>query len=137
MVSFKYEVSLLIFVLMTFIWVIVRYWHFLLSLCWGLSGSVSLMKLSTQTLGTYKLTVVISSWFIVSFVSMVWSFLYPLANLKSTLTDVSIATRAWFRGYILEKSFFIFSTQANVYFCWWDAFLISTLSSDLALNSDH
>jgi hypothetical protein len=48
-------------------------------------------------LGTYKITAVISSWYITSSISMKGSSLSPFTNLdmKFTFSDISIATPAW------------------------------------------
>jgi hypothetical protein len=57
----------------------------------GLSVLLSpVVKLGALMLGTYKLTIVISSWCIVPFISIKWPSLYLLTNLslKSTLFKV-------------------------------------------------
>jgi hypothetical protein len=63
-------------------------------------NSVCLMKLGKPTWGAYKLTIVISSWCIVHFISMKWPSLSLFINLclKSTLSDISIATPTCFQG---------------------------------------
>jgi hypothetical protein len=59
-----------------------------------------LMKLSTLTLGAYRLIIVISFWCIVPFISMNWPSLPHWTNvsLKSTLSEISIVTPAYFQG---------------------------------------
>jgi hypothetical protein len=58
------------------------------------------MKLGALTLGAYRLIIVISFWFISPFISMECSSLSHLINvgLKSTLSEVGIATPACFQG---------------------------------------
>jgi hypothetical protein len=62
--------------------------------------SVCLMKLGALTLGAYRLITVISFWCIFPFISMECPFLSHLINvgLKSTLSEISIATPACFGG---------------------------------------
>jgi hypothetical protein len=64
------------------------------------SFRVCLMKLGALTLGIYKLIIVISFWCIFPFISMGCPSLSHLinVNLKSTLSEVSIATPAYFQG---------------------------------------
>jgi hypothetical protein len=64
------------------------------------SFRVCLMKLGTLALGAYRLTIVISFWSISPFISMECPSLSHLINtgLKSTLSKISIATPACFRG---------------------------------------
>jgi hypothetical protein len=69
------------------------------SICNFKSFSVCLMKLGALTLGAYRLIIVISFSCISPFISMV----YPLSclinvSLKSTWSDISIATPASFQG---------------------------------------
>jgi hypothetical protein len=66
------------------------------SICVFKSSSVCLMKLGIPILGTCKLK--ISSWCIAPFISMKCPSLFLLNNLglKSTLSDISIATPAYF-----------------------------------------
>jgi hypothetical protein len=61
---------------------------------------VCLMKLGALTLGAYRLTIIISLWPISPFISMECPSLSHLINvgLKSTLSEISIATPACFRG---------------------------------------
>jgi hypothetical protein len=55
------------------------------------------MKLDALTLGAYRLIIVTSFWCILLFISMKYPSSYLLnANLKSTLSDKSIATPACF-----------------------------------------
>jgi hypothetical protein len=56
------------------------------------------MKLGALTLGTYKLIFVISFWCISPFIIMGYPSLSYLINvsLKSTLSEIGIATPAWF-----------------------------------------
>jgi hypothetical protein len=70
------------------------------SICDFKSFSVCLMKLDALTLGAYKLIIVFSSWCIFPFISINWPPLSLLTNvnLKSTLSNVSIATPAYFQG---------------------------------------
>jgi hypothetical protein len=70
------------------------------------SFRVCLMKLGALTLGAYRLIIVISFWSIFPFISMECPSLSRLINagLKSTLSEVSIATPACFRGHWLGKS---------------------------------
>jgi hypothetical protein len=58
------------------------------------------MKLSTLMLGAYRLIIVISFWCISPFISMECLSLSHLINvsLKSTLSEISIATPACFLG---------------------------------------
>jgi hypothetical protein len=58
------------------------------------------MKLGTLMLGAYKLIIVIFFWCISPFISMECPSLSRLINigLKSTLSEISIATAAGFRG---------------------------------------
>jgi hypothetical protein len=90
MVWFRYRISLLIFVWMTFLLVIGGY-------IFG-SFRVCLMKLGALTLGAYRLITVISFWCISPFISMECLSLSRLINvgLKSTLSEISIATPACF-----------------------------------------
>jgi hypothetical protein len=55
------------------------------------------VKSGTLTLGTCKLTIVISSWWISPFISIKWPSLSLLTNLglKPSLSDISIATLAY------------------------------------------
>jgi hypothetical protein len=64
------------------------------------SFRVCLMKLGALTLGAYRLIIVISFWCISPFVSMECPSLSHLINvgLKSTLSEICIATPACFRG---------------------------------------
>jgi hypothetical protein len=64
------------------------------------SFRVCLMKLGALTLGTYRLIIVISFWCISPFISMVCLSLSHLTNvgLKSTLSEIRIATPACFQG---------------------------------------
>jgi hypothetical protein len=58
------------------------------------------MKLGTLTLGSYRLIIVISFLSIYLFISMECPSLSHLINvgLKSSLSEMSIATPAWFWG---------------------------------------
>jgi hypothetical protein len=69
------------------------------SICFFKSSSLCLMKLSALTLGTYKLTFVISSWCIALFI-LKWPYLSLLTNLglNSTLSIVSTCNSACFGG---------------------------------------
>jgi hypothetical protein len=61
---------------------------------------VCLMKLSTLTLGAYRLIIIVSFWYISPFISMKSpssSFLINL-GLKSTLCEISIGTPVCFQG---------------------------------------
>jgi hypothetical protein len=60
------------------------------------------MKLGALTLGAYRLIIVISFWSISPFISMECPSLSRLINvgLKSTLSEISIATPACFLGAI-------------------------------------
>jgi hypothetical protein len=71
----------------------------------GPSG-VCLMKLGALTLGAYSLITVISFWSISHFIIMECPSLSYLINvgLKSTLSEISIATPACFQGHWLSKS---------------------------------
>jgi hypothetical protein len=62
------------------------------------SFRVRLMKLGALTLGAYRLIIVISFWSISPFISIECPFLSHLTNvgLKSTLSEISIATPACF-----------------------------------------
>jgi hypothetical protein len=64
------------------------------------SFRVCLMKLGVLTLGAYRLIIVFSFWSISPFISMECPSLSHLINvgLKSTLSEISIATPACFRG---------------------------------------
>jgi hypothetical protein len=64
------------------------------------SVRICLMKSGALTLGAYRLIVIISFWPISSFISMECPSLSHLINvgLKSTLSEISIATPACFRG---------------------------------------
>jgi hypothetical protein len=64
------------------------------------SFSICLMKLGALTLGACRLIIVISFWCISPFISMECPSLSLLINvgLKSTLSEISIATLACFRG---------------------------------------
>jgi hypothetical protein len=69
------------------------------SICVFKSFNVCLMKLGALTLDAYRLVIVISFLFIVPYISMKC----PLScltkvSLKSTLSDISIATPACFQG---------------------------------------
>jgi hypothetical protein len=70
------------------------------------SFRVHLMKLGALMLGAYRLIIVISFWCISSFISMVCPSSSHLinVNLKSTLSEISIATPACFWGHWLSKS---------------------------------
>jgi hypothetical protein len=70
------------------------------SVCAFKCFSVCLMKFGTLTLGAYRLIILISFWCISPFISMKCSSLSHLMNvsLKSTLSDISIATSACFQG---------------------------------------
>jgi hypothetical protein len=60
------------------------------------------MKLSALTLGAYRLMIIISFWSMSPFISMECPSLSHLINvgLKSTLSEISIATSACFGGAI-------------------------------------
>jgi hypothetical protein len=64
------------------------------------SFRVCLMKLGALTLGAYRLIIVISFWSISLFINMECPSLSHLINvgLKSTLSEISIAIPACFRG---------------------------------------
>jgi hypothetical protein len=64
------------------------------------SFRVCLMKLGALTFGAYRLIIVISFCFISPFISMKWLSLSGLINvsLKSTLSEISIATPVCFQG---------------------------------------
>jgi hypothetical protein len=64
------------------------------------SFRVCLMKLGELTLGAYRLIIVISFWSISPFINMECPSLSHLINvgLKSTLSEISIATPACFGG---------------------------------------
>jgi hypothetical protein len=64
------------------------------------SFRVCLMKFGTLILGAYRLIIVISFWCISPFISMECPSLSHLINvgLKSTLSEISIATPACFQG---------------------------------------
>jgi hypothetical protein len=64
------------------------------------SFRVCLMKLGTLTLDAYRLISVISFWSVFPFISMESSSLSHLiiVGLKSTLSEISIATPACFQG---------------------------------------
>jgi hypothetical protein len=68
------------------------------SICAFKSFNVCLMKLGALRLGTNRLIIVISFWCISPFLSMKCPSLSHLINvgLKSTLSDISIATSACF-----------------------------------------
>jgi hypothetical protein len=68
-------------------------------ICAFKSFSVCLMKLGALTLGAYRLVLVILFWCIYPFISMKCLSLSHLTNvsLKSTLSDISIATPACFQ----------------------------------------
>jgi hypothetical protein len=70
------------------------------SVCAFKSFSVCLMKLVALTLGAYRLIIVISFCCITLVISMQCPSLSHLINvsLKSTLSDISIATPACFQG---------------------------------------
>jgi hypothetical protein len=70
------------------------------SICVFRSFRVCLMKLGALTLGAYRLIIVISFWSISPFISMECPSLSHLKNvsLKSTLSEISIATPACFQG---------------------------------------
>jgi hypothetical protein len=76
------------------------------------------MKLGELTLGAYRLMIIISFWSISSFISMEWPSLSCLINvgLKSTLSEISIATPACFQGPLFGKSSSL-SSLAYAYFC--------------------
>jgi hypothetical protein len=67
---------------------------------------VCLMKLGVLTLGAYRLIIIISFWSISPLISMECPFLSHLINvgLKSTLSEISIATLPVFGGHWLGKS---------------------------------
>jgi hypothetical protein len=58
------------------------------------------MKFGALTLGAYRLMIIISLWSISPFISMECPSLSRLINvgLKSTLSEISIATPACFQG---------------------------------------
>jgi hypothetical protein len=70
------------------------------SICAFKSFSVCLMKLGALTLGAYRLIIVISFLCISPFISIRCPSLSCLTNvsLKSTLSEISIATPACFQG---------------------------------------
>jgi hypothetical protein len=72
------------------------------------SFRVCLMKLGTPMLGAYRLIIFISFWCISPFFSMECSYLSCLINvsLKSTLSEVSIASLACFQGPLAWEIFF-------------------------------
>jgi hypothetical protein len=76
------------------------------SICAFKSFSVCLMKLGALTLGAFRLIIVICYWCISPIINMKCPFFNLLTNvsLKSTLSDISIATLAFFGGHWLGKS---------------------------------
>jgi hypothetical protein len=74
---------------------------------------VCLMKLGTLILGAYRLIIVISFWCISPFISMECPSLSHLIKLglKSTLSEISIATPACLRNHWLGKSSSSLSSQ--------------------------
>jgi hypothetical protein len=113
----------------------VSHYHCVGNLCFK-SSSIYLMKLGVPILSTYKLTIVISSWCIVSFVSMKWPFFVSSnLTLKSALSFISITISACFflgggADYLLLKpvpSFY----HKPAYFCLWDVFLVNNKSLNL------
>jgi uncharacterized membrane protein len=70
------------------------------------------------TLGAYRLIIVISFWSISPFISMECPSLSHLINvgLKSTLSNISIATTAFFGDHLLGKSSGL-PSSAYAYFC--------------------
>jgi hypothetical protein len=65
------------------------------------SFRVCLMKLGASMLGAYRLIIVISLWYISPFISLECPSLSHLINggLKSTLSEISIATLPYFQGH--------------------------------------
>jgi hypothetical protein len=100
MVSFSSRISLLIFCLDDLsIYDRETPTTVLESICAFKSFKVCLMKLGALTLGAYRLIIVISFRCIAPFISMKCSSLSHLTNvsLKSTLSEISIATPACFQ----------------------------------------
>jgi hypothetical protein len=81
------------------------------------SFKVCLMKLSALTFGAFKLIIFISFWCISPFISMECPPLSHLINvgLKSTLSEISIATPACFQ--VLGRSSSSLSPLASACFC--------------------
>jgi hypothetical protein len=59
------------------------------------------MKLGALTMGAYRLIIVISFWYVFPFINMECPYLSCLINvsLKSTLSEINIATPACFWGF--------------------------------------
>jgi hypothetical protein len=76
------------------------------------------MKLGTLMSGAYRLIIVISFWCISPFISMECPSLSHLTSvdLKSTLSEISIATPACFGDHWLGKSSSSLSSCAYAYF---------------------
>jgi hypothetical protein len=81
-----------------------------------------LMKLCALTMVAYILIIVFSFWCISPFISMKCPSFSHMINvsLKSSLSDVCIATRACFAGHWLGKSSSSLLPYASVCFCQWD-----------------
>jgi hypothetical protein len=77
------------------------------------------MKLGALTLDAYRLMIIISFWSVFPFICIEYPSLSHLINvgLKSTLSEISIATSACFRGHWLGKSSSSLSSLAYAYFC--------------------
>jgi hypothetical protein len=77
------------------------------------------MKLGALMLGAYRLIIAISFWCISPFISMECPSLSHLikVGLKSTLSEINIATPACFWGPLLGKSSSSLSLSASAYFC--------------------
>jgi hypothetical protein len=70
------------------------------------SFRVCLMKLGALTLGEYRLIIVISFWCFSPVINMEYPSLPHLTNmsLKSTFSEISIVSPAFFLGHCLSKS---------------------------------
>jgi hypothetical protein len=103
------------------------------SICAFRSFRRGLMKLGALTFGSYRLIIIISFWCISPFIGMYCpSFSHSInVNLKTNLSDISIATLACFGGHWLGKSFSSLSPDASVCFCQWDGSPVNNRLLDL------
>jgi hypothetical protein len=95
------------------------------------------MKLGALMLGAYRLIIFISFWCISPFISMEYPSLSHLINvsLKSTLSEISIATLTCFGGLLHGKSSSSLSPKASVCFCQCGGPPVNKRWSDLPFSS--
>jgi hypothetical protein len=93
---------------------------------------VWLVKLGALTLGTHRLIIVISFWCISTFITMECPLTHLIkVGLKSTLSEISIATLPALWDHWLRQSSSSLSLSASAYFCPWGGSPVGSRLLDL------